>query len=255
MELKDILRNREAGAAALLKRALGWLRANPDALAGGRRACTLRTLREGRPAMAGFASLARRLEEILGRQPQAPVPEVLERLASEIDATEFLLAEQCRELLQSRAPVRIVTLSRSSSVLMGLRQGRDSLAGVNVLESHPGGEGRGLAKEVATFVRRTQLYRDERIADAVDGADLGLVGADRVFANGDVLNKVLSRSLAEECRRENKPFYVLCSSWKFSRQQGEEWRLEADDAGMFEVVPATLISGVLTETGMRTSGD
>ncbi|MEJ2088596.1 MAG: S-methyl-5-thioribose-1-phosphate isomerase, partial [Gammaproteobacteria bacterium] len=50
---------------------------------------------------------------------------------------------------------------------------------------------------------------------ASGGIDLVLVGTDRVAANGDVINKIGTLSLAVLCRHFDIPFYVACPSSTF----------------------------------------
>ena len=107
---------------------------------------------------------------------------------------------------------------------------------------------------------------------ASQGVDLALVGADRIAANGDAANKVGTFSLALAAARHGVPFYVVAPSSTFdpSTPSGEaivvEQRPEEEvrrfggqatapaDVEVwnpaFDVTPASLIAGWITEQGV-----
>jgi eIF-2B alpha/beta/delta-like uncharacterized protein len=116
------------------------------------------------------------------------------------------------------------------------------------------------------------LIADSAAASVVDRCDLVLVGADRIAANGDTANKVGTRMLATLARAAHKPFYVVAPSSTFDaatrtgkqivveERDGEEVRAfagcRAAPAGTavfnpaFDVTPARLITGFITERGI-----
>jgi methylthioribose-1-phosphate isomerase len=104
------------------------------------------------------------------------------------------------------------------------------------------------------------------------GIDLVLVGADRVVANGDVANKIGTYGLAIAARHHGIPFYVAIpsSTLDFETASGEGIPIEergADEirrgfgrqtapdeavvfAPAFDVTPARLVDGIITEKGI-----
>jgi len=93
------------------------------------------------------------------------------------------------------------------------------------------------------------------------------VGTDRVTANGDVVNKIGTLNLAVLCRYFEVPFYVACPSSTFdaSTLNGSGVVIEQRDAGevigphtaqvpvynpAFDVTPAALVSGLVTDRGL-----
>ncbi len=104
--------------------------------------------------------------------------------------------------------------------------------------------------------------------------DLVLVGADRVAANGDVANKIGTLMLALAADKYDVPFYVVAptSTIDFAINSGEEIEIEERSAEevkiiegsqvapeeidaynpAFDVTPARLISGIITEEGILT---
>lgn len=104
------------------------------------------------------------------------------------------------------------------------------------------------------------------------GADLCVVGCDRVAANGDTANKIGTYGLALAAKDNGVPFYVCAptSTIDLSTASGDEIEIETRDdrevteingvqitpsgAGVFnpafDVTPARLITGIITEFGI-----
>lgn len=102
--------------------------------------------------------------------------------------------------------------------------------------------------------------------------DVVIVGTDRITANGDVVNKIGTLALAVLARHFGIPFYVACpaSTWDPATPTGEEVTIEErPDAEVthvagqriapegvkvrnpaFDVTPAELVTGVITERGI-----
>jgi methylthioribose-1-phosphate isomerase len=96
---------------------------------------------------------------------------------------------------------------------------------------------------------------------------LVLVGTDRVTANGDVVNKIGTLNLAVLCHHFNVPFYVACpsSSYDPATASGDRVPIEQRDPAevlgsqaarvavrnpAFDVTPAALVTGIITEHGI-----
>ncbi|MCY4213067.1 MAG: S-methyl-5-thioribose-1-phosphate isomerase [Gammaproteobacteria bacterium] len=97
--------------------------------------------------------------------------------------------------------------------------------------------------------------------------DLIIVGTDRVARNGDVVNKIGTLNLAVLANHFGVPFYVACPSSTFDpdtpsgqeviieERAGDEVRQQhAAEVAVFnpafDVTPATLVTGVITERGI-----
>ncbi len=102
---------------------------------------------------------------------------------------------------------------------------------------------------------------------AAGAIDLVLVGTDRVTANGDVVNKIGTLNLAVLCRHYRVPFYVACPSSTFDphTERGQEVIIEQRAAEevlgpataqvaaynpAFDVTPAELVTGLITDRGL-----
>ena len=104
------------------------------------------------------------------------------------------------------------------------------------------------------------------------GIDLVIVGADRIAANGDVANKIGTYALAVLARHHGIPFYVAAPSSTIDRatKTGADIIIEERDADevrrgfgvltapadakvfapAFDVTPAELITGIITDRGI-----
>ncbi len=115
---------------------------------------------------------------------------------------------------------------------------------------------------------------DGAAADAMRalGVDVVIVGADRIVANGDVANKVGTYGLAIAARHHGIPFYVAApsSTFDFGLESGDRIPIEercgeevrrisgcqiapetvAVYGAAFDVTPAELIAGIITEAGL-----
>ncbi len=245
--LVPLLLSREGGASELFCSAIDWLIRHPAAFSKEERQDTLEILRRTRPAMAVFAVLANRIEEALRETAINLTEDVLRQLKRELEQAGGRMARNFVHLLRTRAPVKMVTLSLSSSVLRALEVARELVEELYVLESWPGGEGRETASRASSFLPSVHLLPDEDLPKAVRRSDLGVLGADAVLPGGAVVSKVLSARLAELLWQEQKPLCALATSWKFSRS-GTHYVLKDADRQLFEVVPADKITYIVSES-------
>jgi len=141
---------------------------------------------------------------------------------------------------------------------------------VYVMETRPRAQGARLT----TWELRRLGIPHKLIADSAAGlllqrglADLALAGADRVCANGDVVNKVGTSPLALLCREHRVPFYVAApsSTRDPGTPTGADVKIEERAAGevtnfappgteawnpAFDVTPAALVTALITERGV-----
>ena len=118
------------------------------------------------------------------------------------------------------------------------------------------------------------LITESALASVVGELDVIFVGADRIAANGDTANKIGTHGLAIMARHFKVPFYVVApsSTVDLGLKDGSgipiEYRSGAEvgkfgssrtappDASVanpaFDVTPAALISGIVTERGVLT---
>lgn len=243
-QLKQIVGDRQAGAAELLGRVFDLLARQPELLSPRRRAAALRILREGRPLMPAFAVLADRLEETLGRG--LPAAKAVEKLRRTWRESEQRVGRRFAREAELRSLSSVATISWSSTVRHAVSASR--IVRVLVLESQPGGEGIRTAR---WFNRRpgmrAEVVPDGRLSQAVEAAQAVVMGADAVFPGRGIINKVGSRDLAALACKAGKPVYVLASTWKYTARRPPEV-LSGESEGVFEFVPLAVVSRLITES-------
>ena len=239
--LGAVLLDRERGAEKLLEAALAWLRAHPESLDADRRAATLSLLRATRPAMAAFAALAETLDRELA---SSGTGELLDALATRFRSARERLVRDAVAHLTSTGIRKVLTLSYSSTVAAVLEAARVHLDEVHVLESLPGGEGRRLAARLRRTLAGVRLHPDGEMACAVEAVDAGVIGADSLYPNGSVLNKVGSAELARRLHRAGKPLVVVATT---SKRLAAGLGDPPPEAAAFELVPARWIARVISD--------
>ncbi|TND00765.1 MAG: methylthioribose-1-phosphate isomerase [Rhodocyclaceae bacterium] len=140
-----------------------------------------------------------------------------------------------------------------------------------VSETRPRNQGLLTAWELAeTGVPHTLIADNAAGLLLMQGkVDLVIVGADRIAANGDTANKVGTYLKALAARAHGVPFYVAAplSTIDFACASGAQIPIEeraADELGAgntpvanpaFDVTPADLISGIISERGIARAGE
>ena len=158
----------------------------------------------------------------------------------------------------------IFTHSISSTLCEIFSALREDGVKVILTESRPLCEGRELAERLGRWGIPVTYITEAQIGIFIEQADLALVGADTVLADGAVVNKAGTLLLALAARRHDRPFYVGCESIKIDRERRrpeelEEMAPEELDppqlSGVtarnvyFDVTPADLVTGWITEYG------
>ncbi|MGH3104593.1 MAG: hypothetical protein ACRDN6_10925, partial [Gaiellaceae bacterium] len=117
--------------------------------------------------------------------------------------------------------------------------------------SAPYEEGRAFAEELRGAGLNVELVEDDDAPAALMNASVLLVGADTVFRDGAVCNKIGTRRLAEAAAAQGVPMIVACETIKLAPIDAGEL---AEDQELFDVTPADLVDEVVTEEG-TVSGD
>jgi translation initiation factor eIF-2B subunit alpha len=204
-------------------------------------------------------SFLKELEQILKKDD----PKLIDKYLNEV--TENSKKKYSR-LFKNSLPYlkyckRIVTLSNSKTVIEILKRlNKKKKIFVTVAESRPQLEGRIMVKELLKHKINVEIIPEALLSDAVEKADVAVAGADEIFPNGNVVNKIGSRSLAILCKYFRKSFYVLATTDKFSkkkqyipekRDSSEIWKYSHKHLTKanfyFEVVEKKLITKVITD--------
>ncbi len=236
------------------------------------------------------AVLTERAREICDiRADLAPLANLLERWQTEVNRiseTEledfrWRAAEAAMALLDaSKTAVRDVAMnvarviSKGSTVLTHgpsstIREAFSALAerGVQaiVTESRPACGGWTLAGKLARWGVSTTLITEAQIGVFVRRADCVLVGAERIMADGTIVNRVGTYLVALAAHDQGVPFYVCCETFK--RHTGRVEACEFPESDPSEIgsppaegvtvrnvsldsTPAWLVTGWINEKGL-----
>lgn len=239
-----LLSDRRSGAHALALRALDL--AATARLRRNQIAECFRVLATAHPSMQILKSLHADIA-------QAGTRDGLLRVKRRLQRSNALVADNFeRELRRSfprRFDLKVVTLSRSSTVQAALVRGRRRIAAIAFARSFPLGEGRIACAEAMASGVPGRVFQDARLRQEVKQCDLALVGADSVLSDGSVVNKVGTALLAKTCARERKPLWVVASRYKFSEKDSIDLiqRVGRKRIRLFDVTPSKLVGRVITE--------
>jgi len=213
--------------------------------------------------------LSNRIHRVMHASQPELAPGTVEINAHEgIDRALTVKTEVARTAAERIENARVLTLSRSGTVVQALRHGAPT--SLTVATSRPGGEGVEVAEALANEGHDVSLCPDAACASLLaDGAiDLVLVGADAVHPSGAVVNKVGTRGIALAARHEDVPFYAACATDKVSveasgsnettdRQPVYDGPEDLEvQSPRFDVTPSSLVTGgIITERGLLTPAD
>jgi len=165
---------------------------------------------------------------------------------------------------------RIMTHSYSSTVMAVLEETAAEGRHIEVIatRSGAGGTGQRIAQELGRKGMKVTFIDDTAAGLYVSSANKVMVGADRVCADGGVVNGVGTYPLALAAQEAEVPFYVLCETLKFDhRMRSDEVDLEEKEPAevigraklppqvevknpYFDITPLELVTGVVTENGL-----
>lgn len=168
-----------------------------------------------------------------------------------------------------RDGMTIVTYCHSSTVTQALKKAHDEgkKFRIFVCETRPLYQGRKTAKELLEFGLEVEMIVDSNMTFPLNKADLVLIGADSISAEGNVINKVGSRILSLIAEKYDVPLYVCSHSWKVNldTQQGYDEEIENRHPSevwdhkhknlkiynfAFEKVDSDNVTGIISELGV-----
>jgi translation initiation factor 2B subunit (eIF-2B alpha/beta/delta family) len=116
--------------------------------------------------------------------------------------------------------------------------------------SEPVGEGRAFAEELRNEGLIVDLVEDADAPAVLDDAGLFLIGADTVFHDGTLNNKIGTTALAEAAAARNVPTVVACEIIKLAPIEAATAPEPSEaERTLFELTPPELISEIVTEEG------
>ena len=233
-------------------------------------------LMAARPAMAPILNIVTRLLDSIDREGGGMDRESIRRLAiSRADeaAGDSLratvrIAQHGSELIADGD--KILTHSYSSTVMAMIREASIRHKNIEVIttRSGPGGTGEQIAEELGHRRIEVTFIDDAAVGLYLPIVNKVMLGADRVCADGKVINGVGSYQVALVSERAKIPCYVLCDTLKFDpgirsdevdledREPSEVVGVGILPAGVsvknphFDITPLELITGVVTEKGL-----
>ncbi len=121
--------------------------------------------------------------------------------------------------------------------------------------SAPGEEGRPFSEELAAEGLAVDLVADEDAEHALGTADILVLGADTVFRDGTLVNKVGTTALAEAAKNADVPVVVACETFKLAPYESpaealEAWDRPAELEAIFEETQPELIDRYVTDEGI-----
>jgi translation initiation factor 2B subunit (eIF-2B alpha/beta/delta family) len=194
-----------------------------------------RELARARPAMGAIAGALGRVIASGGRSP--------EQMAEEARAAKTIAV-----LLGPHIQGVVMTHSASATVREALEHTPPERVVCTV--SEPVGEGRELAENLREAGITADVVDDSDAEHAVGTVNLLLIGADTVFRDGSLVNKIGTAGLAKAAKEAGVPVIVACEVIKLTpadpRDPGEE---------RFDLTPPEHIDAYVTEEGEYTPAD
>ena len=165
----------------------------------------------------------------------------------------------------------VFTHCHSSAVVEILKQAKSQRKRFTVhnTETRPRFQGRLTAQELSRAGIPVVHYVDSAARLALKKADIMLLGADAITAEGKVINKIGSELMAEVAEKWDVSLYICADSWKFDpksvfgyeeeiekRKPAEVWPTAPKGVSInnfaFEKINPDLITGVISELGVYT---
>ena len=161
---------------------------------------------------------------------------------------------------------KIITHSYSSTVVATLEAAFTKHRSIEVITTRSGAgrTGEAIVRELGCYGIAVTFIDDAAMGLYLSAVNKAVVGADRVCADGKVINGVGTYQLALAVGRAGIPFYVLCETLKFDpRLRSDEVDLEEEEPGRlspkakvknprFDITPLELVTGIVTENGLLT---
>ena len=164
----------------------------------------------------------------------------------------------------------IMTYSYSSTVVAVLKEGFNRYHNIEVIipRSGYGGSGQITVRQLGDYGMPITFIDDTALGLYIPTADKAIVGADRICADGSLVNAVGTYQLALLANRISIPFYVLCETLKFDpRLKSDQVDLEEKEAPepaklkklsgavrfknpSFDITPLELVTAIITEKGL-----
>ncbi len=215
-----------------------------------------RELAESRPGVGAIAGATGRILAAANAHRYLDLDD-LRRLIDEeaqglLDGRRRAGASIAIQLQERLADSVVVTHSASATVREALVH--TPPARVICTVSEPIGEGRAFSEDLKAEGLNVDLVEDADAPAALDDATLFLLGADTVFRDGTLCNKIGTTALAEAAAARGTPVVVACEIVKLAPiEAAAAPELSAAERDLFELTPPHLITEIVTEEGSVSS--
>ncbi|HYY02652.1 MAG TPA: hypothetical protein VE736_02100 [Gaiellaceae bacterium] len=252
--VEELRSNRTSGGSWMARRAIEALRdvaAQPAASSDDlleRLVAAGRELARARPAMGAVTHAVGRLIATAQSALHLP-PEDLRRLVSEeadalIAARDRAAASIAIHLAPSLRDAIVLTHSASATVREAVLHTPPARLFCTV--SAPYEEGRDLADDLRGEGLDVELVDDDDVDRALETTSLVLVGADTVYDDGSIKNKIGTRPLAEAAQAAGVRTFVACEMLKLAPVPPPSVE---DEPELRDTTPSELIDEIVTEEG------
>src|SRR5262245_43193797 len=211
-----------------------------------------RELSESRPGVGAIAGASGRVLAAASAHRHIEIDE-LRRLIEEegngiLDGRIRAAASIAIQLQDRLKDAVVLTHSASATVREALVHTPPARAICTV--SEPVGEGRAFAEELRGQGLNVDLVEDTEAPAMLDDATLFLLGADTVFNDGTLNNKIGTTALAEAAAARNVPTMVACEVIKLAPIEASAAPEPSEaERTLFELTPPELIAEIVTEEG------
>jgi ribose 1,5-bisphosphate isomerase len=233
-------------------------------------------LMSARPAMAPVPNIVSRLLKAISQKSgemelsairQFSITKADEAISESLQAINRIAGFGAELITDSD---RIMTHSYSSTVIETLKAAYVRHRNIKVMatRSGPGRTGERIVRELGHQGIPVTFIDDTAVGLYIATANKVMVGADRICADGRLINGIGTYPLSLAADRAGIPFYVLCETLKFDPALSsdqvdleEKETSEVIEAGRlppevsvknpyFDITPLELITGIVTENGV-----
>jgi translation initiation factor 2B subunit (eIF-2B alpha/beta/delta family) len=212
-----------------------------------------RELSESRPGVGAIAGASGRVLAAASAHRHIDVDELRRLIGEEgngiLDGRIRAAASIAIQLQDRLKDGVVLTHSASATVREALVHTPPARAICTV--SEPVGEGRDFADDLRGEGLNVDLVEDADAPAALDDATLFLVGADTVFRDGTLNNKIGTTPIAEAAAERNVPTVVACEIIKLAPIEAASAPEPSEaERALFELTPPELLKEIVTEEGV-----
>jgi translation initiation factor eIF-2B subunit delta len=148
---------------------------------------------------------------------------------------------------------RLMTCSYSSTICQAFRMAKNGGKEIEVIALESQSHGGATAQELRSHDISVEVVHDDAVKNHISRARMVLVGADSILGDGSLINGTPTYALAAAAKEAEIPFYPVCETIKFNVGSYLGQRVELEKG--FDLVPARLIAGIITEKGIIKPGE